>query len=247
MAAGPCPGPACSPTPARGHHCAPSACRPWADTPVMSPSRARAICSCAWIRCVRRGCARSSPRSTWKRSPSASAGHRPGAPRRALRRRRRFSDDASRPVVWRTDRDQALSVDVATGKVTRLDPGSRDADQPELAPLPDGDRQLWSDGTVTLYDGAGRAVQELDAPPGPRTRHRGPTRRADRGHHGRRRTGRALERFGPDDGRWSLGESLVGHSLPPSRPRSPPTASRCSPLLRRAAGHLGPDRGHRSR
>jgi hypothetical protein len=60
-------------------------------------------------------------------------------------------------------------MDVASGQVTRLDTVRRNATRFELAPLPDGTAQLWSDGAITLYDATGRAVQELNV-------HRSPVR-----------------------------------------------------------------------
>jgi WD40 repeat protein len=124
-----------------------------------------------------------------------------------------FSDDASTLVVWRTDRDQAVRMDVRTGDVTRLGLARRDATSLELAPLPDGVAQLWSDGAVTLYDAAGRAVQELNV-------HRAPVRdvRVLPGGRTAVTTGDGgqveLWNISREDGRWSLGESLVGHSAP---------------------------------
>ncbi len=122
-----------------------------------------------------------------------------------------FSDDGSTLVVWRTDRDQAVRMDVTTGEVTRLDLAQRDATSLELVPVPNGAAQLWSDGAVTLYDPAGRAVQEL-------TGHRAPVRdiRVLPGGRTAVTTGDSgqveLWNISPRDGRWSLGESLVGHS-----------------------------------
>ena len=123
-----------------------------------------------------------------------------------------FSDDASTLVVWRTDRDQAVRMDVTTGEVTRLHLARRDATSLELAPLPDGTAQMWSDGAVTLYDAAGRAVQELTA-------HRTPVRDVRVLPGGRTAVttgdGGQVELWNVSpDGRWSLGESLVGHSAP---------------------------------
>ena len=87
---------------------------------------------------------------------------------------------------------------------------------------------MWSDGAVTLYDAAGRAVQELNA-------HRAPVRdvRVLPG-------GRTAVTAG-DGGQvelWNVVRPTVtgrsaspwsGTRLPSSRSRSPPTAGRCSP------------------
>ncbi len=124
-----------------------------------------------------------------------------------------FSEDASTLVVSPVDGSRALRLDVSTGKVTRLDVAERDASSLELAPLPDGVAQLWSDGAVTLYDAAGHAVQELNV-------HRGPVRDVLVLPGGRTAVtagdGGQVElwRVAPEDGRWSLRESLVGHSGP---------------------------------
>jgi DNA-binding SARP family transcriptional activator/WD40 repeat protein len=132
-----------------------------------------------------------------------------------------FSDDGSTLVVYRADerlggslnRDRAWRMDVASGQVTRLDTVRRNATRFELAPLPDGTAQLWSDGAITLYDATGRAVQELNV-------HRSPVRDIVVLPRGRVAvtTGDGgqveLWNISPEDGRWSLGESLVGHSAP---------------------------------
>ena len=123
-----------------------------------------------------------------------------------------FSDDASTLVVWHNSRDQAARMDVRSGEVTRLDLAQRDATSLELAPLPDGTAQMWSDGAVTLYDAAGRAVQELNT-------HRSPVRDVRVLPGGRSAVtagdGGQVDLWNVSpDGHWSLGESLVGHSAP---------------------------------
>ena len=131
-----------------------------------------------------------------------------------------------RVVVHRTDRDEAWRVDVHRGGATRLDLARRDATGLELAPLPDGAAQLWSDGAITLYDAAGRASQELHA-------HRAPVRDVRVLPDGRPRSPRVTadrSRSGPSrptvTGRSA--SSLTGTRRPSSRPRPPPTAGPCS-------------------
>ena len=74
-----------------------------------------------------------------------------------------FTDDASALVVSHADQRVAHRVDVSTGRVTRLQIPTRDAISLEFVALPRGAAQPWSDGAVTRYDAAGRAVQELAA------------------------------------------------------------------------------------
>jgi DNA-binding SARP family transcriptional activator/WD40 repeat protein len=132
-----------------------------------------------------------------------------------------FSQDGAALVVFRADerlggtleRERAVRVDVASGAVTRLDLARRDATSQEFFALPDGAAQTWSDGAVTLYDEAGRAVQEL-------TNHRTIVRDLRVLDEGNQAVtvgeGGQVELWdvSPQDGRWTPREPLVGHSVP---------------------------------
>ena len=124
-----------------------------------------------------------------------------------------FSDDASALVTYRTDRQQAFLTDVRTRRVTRLDIPTRDATSIEFFALPDGAAQSWSDGALTIYDGAGRVLQEL-------SNHRTIVQdvRMLRGRSTAVTAGGGgqveLWAVNPHNGRWSPREPLVGHSTP---------------------------------
>jgi WD40 repeat protein len=104
-----------------------------------------------------------------------------------------------------------MRLDLATDRVTPLTLESREATSLEFMAVPDGTAQTWSDGAVTLYDRAGGAIQTLDV-------HRSPVRDVrvipDRGLGVTVGDGGQVELWDidPGSGRWSLGESLVGHS-----------------------------------
>ncbi|MFP5253071.1 MAG: hypothetical protein ACLGH4_04680 [Actinomycetes bacterium] len=123
----------------------------------------------------------------------------------------RFSDDASTLVTYRTDRLQAFLTDVRTLEVTRLDIPARDATSIEFFALPEGAAQTWSDGAVSIYDAAGRVVQEL-------SKHRTIVR--DLRLLNERRTAVTAGDSGQvelwdvnsEDGRWTPREPLTGHS-----------------------------------
>ncbi|MGZ5404625.1 MAG: nSTAND1 domain-containing NTPase, partial [Nocardioides sp.] len=124
-----------------------------------------------------------------------------------------FTADGSALVVSRSDHRQALRVNVATGRATRLEIPTRVAVSQEFMALPRGAVQTWSDGSVTRYDPAGRAVQQLNA-------HRGVVREVmvlpgerqavTAGDGGQMELWDVAAR----GGEWGLRESLIGHSAP---------------------------------
>ena len=123
-----------------------------------------------------------------------------------------FTADASALVVSHSDQRVAHRVDVSTGRVNRLQIPTRDAISREFIALPRGAVQAWSDGSVTRYDAAGRAVQQLAA-------HRGDVRDVAMLPGGEQavtadETGQVELWDVASDGEWTLQESLIGHSAP---------------------------------
>jgi hypothetical protein len=77
------------------------------------------------------------------------------------------SDDGETALVWTADGTAPVLVDLATGEQVPLRIRSRNGVEIPVVTayraLATGAAQLWSDGTVTLYDRAGDAGQDLDA------------------------------------------------------------------------------------
>jgi WD40 repeat protein len=74
-----------------------------------------------------------------------------------------FADDARSFVLWDSQGLAATRVDVAGGRSVPVTPHSRPAVMTGFRALPSGAAQLWDDGIVTLVDGDGAILEELDA------------------------------------------------------------------------------------
>ena len=128
-----------------------------------------------------------------------------------------FSDDASTLVVWDVTRAApAMLVDVAGGRRTPVATPATAASSTGFRALPSGAVQLWDDGTATLVDSGGRALQELD------------------GHDGQVR-----DVVVSPDGRWAVtagdGSEVVRWDVDPATG----TWSRPQPLVGHAGGVVG--------
>ena len=123
-----------------------------------------------------------------------------------------FTPDASRVVTWsQADQSGAVAYDVSAGRLTRLRLVRRNAQSLGFVAVPDGVLQRWSDGALTRYDAAGRAVQSLDAHDAPvldAVVLRGGGRGVTVGAGGEVR----LWAISSLDGEWTGLESLPGHS-----------------------------------
>jgi DNA-binding SARP family transcriptional activator/WD40 repeat protein/energy-coupling factor transporter ATP-binding protein EcfA2 len=122
------------------------------------------------------------------------------------------ADDGSAAVSW-TDEDapSATRVDLRTGRSSALAVPRRDAVGVSFVALPTGAAELWSDGTVTLFDRHGRRTQDLDAHSAPvndvvvSPDHSWAVTGDDAGTV-------LVWRIDPGSGRWSQREELAGHA-----------------------------------
>ena len=122
-----------------------------------------------------------------------------------------LADDGSAAVSW-TDEDapSATRVDLRTGRSLPLQVPARDAVAVKFVALRIGAAELWSDGSVSLFDRDGRRTQDLDA-------HHAPVTDIVVAPDGTwavtgDEAGTLLVwRIDPESGRWSQREALSGH------------------------------------
>ncbi|WP_324274309.1 WD40 repeat domain-containing protein [Blastococcus brunescens] len=121
------------------------------------------------------------------------------------------SDDAVGAVLWGFDAGApATRIDLTDGSQAALAVPARTVESLGFLALPAGAAQLWADGTVTLYDRDGEAVQTLDA-------HQAPVRDLALSPDGTWAVtvgdGGAVVLWDVDapTGRWSQRELLTGH------------------------------------
>jgi WD40 repeat protein len=124
--------------------------------------------------------------------------------------RAHFADDARSFVFWDADgAEPALLFTLADGRSVPL-PAADAVATVGFQALPSGAAQLWTDGTVTLYDPQGAAVQDLDA-------HQAPVRDVAVAPDGTWAVTVGddavvvLWDIDPATGRWSQRELLAGH------------------------------------
>jgi hypothetical protein len=123
-----------------------------------------------------------------------------------------FADDGSSVVVWDdTGTDQTVLVDLAAHRQVTVVTPRRPARVEGFRAVPSGAAELWGDGTVTLVDRDGAAVQELGL-------HSSPVQDVVVGPDGTwavtADAGGWVVRWDvdPPTSRWSLPEVLAGHN-----------------------------------
>ena len=123
-----------------------------------------------------------------------------------------FSDDASTLVVWDvTSAAPATLVDVTTGRRTSIATAAHPASSTGYRALSSGAVRLWDDGNMTVVDGRGRGIQQLDG-------HDGQVRDVVVSPHGSWAVtagdGSEVVRWDVDaeTGTWSRPQPLAGHA-----------------------------------
>jgi DNA-binding SARP family transcriptional activator/WD40 repeat protein/energy-coupling factor transporter ATP-binding protein EcfA2 len=133
-----------------------------------------------------------------------------------------FADDGSSFVFWdHDDHRRAMLLDLAADRRTMLRTPTRPAASVEFQPIPSGVVQFWDDGGLTRYDRTGQVAQQIDV-------HRDLVGDVEVSADGT--WAATVDDAGTvmvwdidrASGRWSVRESLPGHSGPVTSVESTP-------------------------